>query len=168
VTDAARADAYADYLERTGARAAGDPGSGVYVCGASSWSRRFTFISLWESIDAIRRFAGMITKRHLLSEDRDFSSSSNPSSSTTTSHRSLASTLRQRVGGSAPRHRMVDEMLEYLRTRASARLAPGPAEVRERLTGPSARADAGWRVYEQFKRDVLPYPTGNTPRFWDG
>jgi aromatic-L-amino-acid/L-tryptophan decarboxylase len=65
---------------------------------------------------------------------------------------------------------MVDEMLEYLRTvRERPVWRPVPAEVRKRLsTGlaprrPTDPAD----VYEEFKRDVLPYPTGNIhPRFW--
>jgi len=66
-------------------------------------------------------------------------------------------------------HRMVDEMLAYLRT---ARERPVwrsvPAEVRRRLAGPAPRAGTpAADVYEEFKRDVLPYPTGNIhPRFW--
>jgi glutamate/tyrosine decarboxylase-like PLP-dependent enzyme len=66
-------------------------------------------------------------------------------------------------------HQMVDEMLEYLRTaRERPVWRPVPAEVRKRLSGPVPRqpspVDA---VYEEFKRDVLPYPTGNIhPRFW--
>src|SRR5256885_14888932 len=64
---------------------------------------------------------------------------------------------------------MVAEMLESRRT---ARERPVwrrvPAEVRKRLSGvaprtPTTAAD----VYAEFKRDVLPYPTGNIhPRFW--
>jgi glutamate/tyrosine decarboxylase-like PLP-dependent enzyme len=64
---------------------------------------------------------------------------------------------------------MVDEMLEYLRTaRERPVWRPVPADVRKRLAGPAPRhgtpvAD----VYAEFKRDVLPYPTGNIhPRFW--
>jgi glutamate/tyrosine decarboxylase-like PLP-dependent enzyme len=65
---------------------------------------------------------------------------------------------------------MVDEMLEYLRTvRERPVWRPVPADVRKRLSSspaprkPTAAAD----VYEEFKRDVLPYPTGNIhPRFW--
>ena len=65
---------------------------------------------------------------------------------------------------------MVDEMLEYLRTvRERPVWRPVPAEVRKRLsTGPAPRKPADPAdVYEEFKRDVLPYPTGNIhPRFW--
>ena len=64
---------------------------------------------------------------------------------------------------------MVDEMLEYLRTaRERPVWRPVPAEVRERLSGPVPREPtAAAAVYEEFKRDVLPYPTGNIhPRFW--
>ena len=67
-------------------------------------------------------------------------------------------------------HRMVDEMLEYLRTvRERPVWRPLPAEVRQRLSGaPAPRKPTPARdVYEEFKRDVLPYPTGNIhPRFW--
>src|SRR6266567_5148219 len=61
VTDAARADEYAAYLERTGARECrATPGNrGVYVLRRIKQDRaEFTFISLWDSFDAIRRFAG--------------------------------------------------------------------------------------------------------------
>src|SRR5437667_11580647 len=60
VTDAARADEYADYLERTGARECrATPGNrGVYVLRRLKQDRaEFTFISLRDSFDAIRRFA---------------------------------------------------------------------------------------------------------------
>src|SRR5438094_5284089 len=66
-------------------------------------------------------------------------------------------------------HRMVDEMLEYLRTaRERPVWRPVPADVRRRLSGPAPRQPAAAAdVYEEFKRDVLPYPTGNIhPRFW--
>jgi len=66
-------------------------------------------------------------------------------------------------------HRMVDEMLEYLRTvRERPVWRPVPADVRERLSGPVPRGPTpAGDVYEEFKRDVLPYPTGNIhPRFW--
>jgi len=65
---------------------------------------------------------------------------------------------------------MVDEMLEYLRTvRERPVWRPVPADVRKRLSGtPAPRKPTDARdVYEEFKRDVLPYPTGNIhPRFW--
>src|SRR6266566_2040470 len=66
-------------------------------------------------------------------------------------------------------HRMVDDMLEYLRTaRERPVWRPVPADVRARLSGPAPREPTpAETVYEAFKRDVLPYPTGNThPRFW--
>jgi glutamate/tyrosine decarboxylase-like PLP-dependent enzyme len=64
---------------------------------------------------------------------------------------------------------MVDEMLEHLRTvRERPVWRPVPAEIRRRLAGPAPRTPTAVEdVYEEFKRDVLPYPTGNThPRFW--
>ena len=66
-------------------------------------------------------------------------------------------------------HRMVDDMLEYLRTaRERPVWRPVPADVRARLSGPASREPTpAETVYEEFKHDVLPYPTGNThPRFW--
>jgi glutamate/tyrosine decarboxylase-like PLP-dependent enzyme len=66
-------------------------------------------------------------------------------------------------------HRMVDDMLEYLRTaRERPVWRPVPADVRARLSGPAPREPTPAEdVYEEFKRDVLPYPTGNIhPRFW--
>src|SRR2546422_577256 len=100
------------------------------------------------------------------------SSSSNPSSTTTKSSPEISLDPADARGWEELRllgHRMVDEMLEYLRTvRERPVWRPVPADVRKRLSGsaprePTAAAD----VYEEFKRDVLCYPTGNThPRFW--
>ena len=76
VTDAARADEYAAYLERTGAREwRATPGNrGVYVLRRIKQDRaEFTFMSLWDSFDAIRLFAGEdYEKAHYYPEDRDF------------------------------------------------------------------------------------------------
>jgi heme-degrading monooxygenase HmoA len=76
VTDAARADEYADYLERTGARECrATPGNrGVYVLRRIKQDRaEFTFISLWDSLEAIRRFAGEdYEKARYYPEDREF------------------------------------------------------------------------------------------------
>lgn len=66
-------------------------------------------------------------------------------------------------------HRMLDDMFEYLaQVRERPVWQPFPDAVKERLAealphhGQPAEA-----VYEQFKRDVLPYPPGNIhPRFW--
>src|SRR3954451_16002571 len=66
-------------------------------------------------------------------------------------------------------HKMVDEMLEHLRTvRESPAWRTVPSEVRKPLSGGAPRKPpAVENVYEEFKRDVLPYPTGNIhPRFW--
>jgi len=66
-------------------------------------------------------------------------------------------------------HRMVDDMLDYLRSvRERAAWRPVPAAVRANLAEPLPRAPTpATAVYEQFQRDVLPYPTGNVhPRFW--
>lgn len=66
-------------------------------------------------------------------------------------------------------HTMVDEMLEHLRTvRERPVWRPVPTQIRERLSGRAPRTPTpAARVYEEFKRDILPYPTGNIhPRFW--
>jgi len=76
VTAAERADEYAAYLERTGARdCRAIPGNrGVNVLRRVKQDRaEFTFISFWESFDAIRRFAGEdYEKARYYPEDRDF------------------------------------------------------------------------------------------------
>jgi aromatic-L-amino-acid/L-tryptophan decarboxylase len=66
-------------------------------------------------------------------------------------------------------HRMVDDMLAHaagVRERPAWR--PVPDEVKARLRVGAPRAGAGAEAaYEAFRRDVLPYPPGNThPRFW--
>jgi aromatic-L-amino-acid decarboxylase len=66
-------------------------------------------------------------------------------------------------------HRMVDDMLDYLRdVRGRPVWQHLPPEVAERLHGPIPRlpmpADA---VYEEFRERILPYPVGNIhPRLW--
>ena len=60
-------------------------------------------------------------------------------------------------------------MLDYLRTvRDRPVWRPVPPEVRRRLSGAAPRPPTpAAEVYAEFKRDVLPYPTGNIhPRFW--
>jgi glutamate/tyrosine decarboxylase-like PLP-dependent enzyme len=66
-------------------------------------------------------------------------------------------------------HRMVDDMLEYLRTvRDRPVWRPVPEEVAASFheplpSTPTPAAD----VYEAFRERVLPWPTGNIhPRFW--
>lgn len=66
-------------------------------------------------------------------------------------------------------HRMVDDMLEYQRTLGERPAwQEVPAGVRQRLAAPVPRRGMpAEQVYEDFKRDVLPYPPGNAhPRFW--
>lgn len=76
VTRAAAADAYVDYLNRTGvpeSRAtAGN--RGVYVLRRLEGDlAHFQFISLWDSLDAIRRFSGPdVDKARYFPEDERF------------------------------------------------------------------------------------------------
>ena len=64
---------------------------------------------------------------------------------------------------------MVDDMLTWLETvRERPAWTSVPAESKARLAEPVPFAGAPLaEVYEAFKRDVLPFPTGNIhPRFW--
>ncbi len=66
-------------------------------------------------------------------------------------------------------HRMVDDMMTYLAgVRERPVWQPVPEEVRQRFDRPlPVEPEAPDRVYEEFLRDVLPYPMGNIhPRFW--
>jgi uncharacterized damage-inducible protein DinB/heme-degrading monooxygenase HmoA len=61
VTKAAQADEYADYVRRTGVSelAATDGNLGVYLLRREEGDRaRFRVLSLWDSMEGIRRFAG--------------------------------------------------------------------------------------------------------------
>jgi len=66
-------------------------------------------------------------------------------------------------------YRMVDDMFSAMETiRDSRAWSPVPDHVKASLREavPYQAADLA-AVYEQFKRDILPYPTGNPhPRFW--
>ncbi len=78
VTPAAKADAYTEYLHRTGVRDyRATPGNrGVYVLrriDPQGDRAEFTLITLWESVEAIKRFAGAeYEKARYYPEDRDF------------------------------------------------------------------------------------------------
>jgi glutamate/tyrosine decarboxylase-like PLP-dependent enzyme len=66
-------------------------------------------------------------------------------------------------------HRMVDDMMDYIQT---VRERPAwehiPDEVKARFSAPlPIEPQPLGEVYEEFRRDVLPYPIGNIhPRFW--
>ncbi len=66
-------------------------------------------------------------------------------------------------------HRMVDDAVDYIQHVAERPVwQPVPAATKERLKSPAPRMpDSPERVYQAFKRDILPYPMGNIhPRFW--
>ncbi len=66
-------------------------------------------------------------------------------------------------------HRMVDDMFTYLETvRERSVWQPMPEEVQQAFNEPlPAEGRAAEEVYEEFCRNVLPYPMGNIhPRFW--
>jgi aromatic-L-amino-acid decarboxylase len=65
--------------------------------------------------------------------------------------------------------RMVDEMIDYLRSvRERPVWRPIPNEIAMRFHEPLPKApSSASEVYDEFKRNILPYPTGNIhPRFW--
>jgi heme-degrading monooxygenase HmoA len=76
VTPAAKAEAYTEYLHRTGIKDyRASPGNrGVYMLRRIQGDRaEFTLITLWDSLDAIRAFAGAdYEKARYYPEDRDF------------------------------------------------------------------------------------------------
>jgi glutamate/tyrosine decarboxylase-like PLP-dependent enzyme len=66
-------------------------------------------------------------------------------------------------------HRMVDEMIDYLRTvRGRPVWKPIPGEVKARFRRPlPLEPEGAEKAWEDFRRDVLPHPLGNIhPRFW--
>src|SRR5512136_85276 len=75
-TPAVRADRYLDYMRATGVKdlRATEGNQGVYVLRRiENGEAEFTFISLWESWDAIRRFAGDEVERAVYyPEDKDY------------------------------------------------------------------------------------------------
>lgn len=93
-----RADAYAAYLDGTGVRdcraTAGN--QGVLVLRHDGADRtEFVFISLWESIDAIRRFAGDdIEQARYYPEDRNFLLSLDPN----VSHYQVSGSISPELG----------------------------------------------------------------------
>jgi aromatic-L-amino-acid decarboxylase len=66
-------------------------------------------------------------------------------------------------------HRMLDDMFTYLQERREQPVwQPIPDQIRDAFQAPLPReGEPAADVYEQFRRDVLPYVMGNThPRFW--
>lgn len=66
-------------------------------------------------------------------------------------------------------HRMVDDMVEYLRTvRERPVWVEPPPDIQQAFRSPlPLTPEAPEKVYEKFCSSILPYPTGNIhPRFW--
>ena len=66
-------------------------------------------------------------------------------------------------------HQMVDEMMSYLENiRESPAWQPLPDEVKASFAEPLPLEPQGAEsAYQDFKRNVLPFPMGNIhPRFW--
>src|SRR6476619_4134835 len=66
-------------------------------------------------------------------------------------------------------HRMLDDMFLYLQTvRERPTWQPMPDEVQRSFVGPLPTGPTGEaEVYDEFRRNVMPYPMGNIhPRFW--
>jgi len=100
-TTAAQADEYTEYIQRTGVAdlAATEGNRGVWLLRRSEGDRvRFRVVSLWDSMDAVRRFAGDdAQKARYYPDDARISSPSSPMSSTSTWSRPAgAEELRER------------------------------------------------------------------------
>lgn len=66
-------------------------------------------------------------------------------------------------------HRMLDDLFTYLESvRERPVWQPMPQEVQDAFHAPLPTDEKpAEEVYEEFKRDILPYPLGNVhPRFW--
>ena len=66
-------------------------------------------------------------------------------------------------------HRMLDDMLDYLRgVRDRPAWQPPTADARAVIAGPLPRdPSSAASVYDDFRKAILPFPTGNIhPRFW--
>src|ERR1700681_4391105 len=66
-------------------------------------------------------------------------------------------------------HQMIEDMFNYLENvRSRPVWQPIPLAVRNKLKASLPLApNSAFSVYEEFKEQVLPYPTGNIhPRFW--
>jgi aromatic-L-amino-acid/L-tryptophan decarboxylase len=66
-------------------------------------------------------------------------------------------------------HRMVDELFTYLQTvRERSVWKPIPQDVKAHFQSPLPIEPQGAEAaYEDFRKDVMPYPMGNIhPRFW--
>jgi aromatic-L-amino-acid/L-tryptophan decarboxylase len=66
-------------------------------------------------------------------------------------------------------HRIIDDMFSYLENIGERPVwQPIPPEVKQAFAEPVPQeAQGASSAYEQFRRNILPYPTGNIhPRFW--
>ncbi|MGA2972452.1 MAG: antibiotic biosynthesis monooxygenase [Candidatus Bathyarchaeia archaeon] len=76
ITPESKSDEYHDYLMKTGVKDVGskEGNLGVYVLRRVHDKRaEFLFVSLWESVDAIRKFAGSDIERAVYyPEDKEF------------------------------------------------------------------------------------------------
>jgi len=140
VTPAAKADEYTDYVRRTGVTelAATDGNLGVYLLRREEGDRaRFRVLSLWDSMEGIRRFAGEDAERaRYFPEDARFLLALEPNvehfevvaaeKGTSREAASLAEELRVLARGDAWHGPSLDEMLaEVSPQTAAARPIPG-------------------------------------------
>jgi len=66
-------------------------------------------------------------------------------------------------------HKMIDDVFDYLQdVRERPVWQPIPEEIKTNLTGPIPQEPSSpEQVYEEFRRNIFPYPLGNIhPRFW--
>ena len=136
LTQAEQADAYADYVQRTGVEelAATAGNRGVYVLRRREGDvARFRVLSLWDSMDGIRRFAGDDPERaRYYPEDQRFLKTLDPH----VTHFEVVAQVGPHSGGAEAK-----ELARELETLAEGDNWHGPT-LRELLAGVSAEAAA--------------------------
>jgi len=186
-TEARRSNEYAEYVRRTGVKGAvsTDGNRGMYVFRREKDGRaHFRVVSLWESMDAIRRFAGAEPERaRYYPEDEGFLLALEPE----VEHYEVAIAAGIDPGGEAPR--LADELrliaqgdawhgpglAELLKDvspeRAAARPIPGAHSIWELVLHIAAWTDVfrrrleGEAVDEPQEGDFPP-PGERTPEAW--
>jgi heme-degrading monooxygenase HmoA len=188
VTRATEADEYTDYLRRTGVKDLSATGGnrGVYVLRRREGDRaRFRVLSLWDSMEGIRRFAGDDPERaRYYPEDERFLAALDPNvehfevvaeggeGRRTAEAAALAEELRTLVHGEPWHGPCLDELLAGVSAEtAAARPIPRAHTILElalHLTGWTqiARRRLEGEVVKQPAGGDFPAPAGTDARAW--
>ena len=188
VTPAAQADEYADYVRRTGVTdlAATDGNLGVYLLRRREGDRaRFRVLSLWDSMEGVRRFAGDDAERaRYYPEDARFLLALEPNvehfevvaaeGGAEREAAALAEELRVLAHGDAWHGPCLDDLLvDVSPETAAARPIPGGHTLWELVLHVTGWIDV-WRrrlegeVVDEPEAGDFPAPPEATPRAWTG